>query len=191
MVSVGDDEEWAALCRAIGRPDLATDSRFATNPGRATHHDEIDQYIARWTGTLGKFDVMEHLQGAGVPAGAVFDSRDTNLDKHHWARDFLEKVEYPEDRRMGKRVLMGRPWRLSKTPLSVRGTAPALGQHNREMLQGILGYSEARCDDQEKAGIIADRPTDFQPPRAMSMDELVKQGRLAYHDPHFREKLGI
>ena len=191
VLSVGDDEEWAALCRVMGRQDMAVDSRLATGPGRATHHDEIDEAIARWTRTLDKFDVMEQLQGVGVPAGPVFDSRDTNLDKHHWARDFLQKVEYPEGRRMGKRVLMGRPWRMDKTPLSIKATAPALGQHNRELLQGILGYSEARCDDLEAAGIIADQPKDFQPPPAMSMDELVKQGRLAYHDPHFREKLGI
>ena len=134
---------------------------------------------------------MERLQGEGVPAGPVFDSRDTNLDKHLWSRGFLERVKYPEERNLGERVIIGRPWSLSKTPISIQGPAPALGQHNRELLQGILGYDDARCDALEEAGIIADRPTNPQIPPIVSMDELVRRGRLAYHDPEYKVKPGI
>ena len=191
VLSVGDDEEWTALCRVMGTPELAQDSRFATNRSRAGNHDEIDEIIGRWTKNLGKFDVMEQLQGVGVPAGPVFDSRDTNLDKHYWSRGFLETVEYPQDRQMGRRVIMGRPWSLSKTPVSVKGPGPILGHHNRELLQGVLGYTAARFEGLEKAGIVADRPVNPGPPPATSQDELVKRGRLAYHDPDYRNKLRV
>ena len=191
VVSVRDDEEWAALCHLMGKPELTREVRFATNRDRITHHDEIDAIIVRWTRNLAKFEVMERLQGVGVPAGAVFDARDVNLDPHLSSRGFLETVRFPAERRMGKRVIMGRPWRLSKTPLAVQGPGPALGQHNREVLQGILGYSDGRYADLEQAGIIDTRPTQPRPLSHMEMDERVRQGRLAYYEPDFKERLGI
>ena len=191
VISVGDDDEWAALCRVIGRNELAQDPRLSDSLGRARNHDEIDEAITEWTSDLGKFDVMERLQGAGVPSGPVFDAQDTNTNEHYWSRGFLQTVEYPEERQLGKRVLMGRPWSLSKTPISIRGPAPTLGQNNREILQQILGYQEARYNDLEKAGIIGDRPTNPQPPPTPAMDELVRLGRLAYHDPDYKSKLDI
>jgi len=191
VVSVRDDEEWAALCRLIGRPELGGETRFATHRDRMANHDEIDVLITQWTRTRTKVEAMERLQGAGIPAGAVFDAKDVNLDRHYRSRGFLETVQYPEERQMGKRVIMGRPWRLSKTPLAVRGPAPALGQHNREVLQGILGYTDEQYANLEQTGIIGDRPTKSRPLAHMEMDERVKQGRLAYHDPGFKERLGI
>ena len=191
VISVGDDEEWAALCRVIGKAELIEDSRFATSLNRVKNHDEIDEIISEWTRTQKKYDVMEQLQGEGVPAGPVMDSRDVNLDKHYKARGFIEKFEYPADRDMGKRMLMGRPWSFSKTPMSIRGAAPKLGQHNREVLQGILGYDDARYDELEKTGIIADKPANIQPTSTMTMDELVRRGRIAYYDPEYKQKLGI
>ena len=191
VISVRDDEEWAALCRLIGSPDLARDARFATNRDRIAHHDEIDAIIRAWTRLFSKFEVMERLQGVGVRAGAVFDARDVNMNTHYRSRGFLEVVQFPPQRRMGKRVIMGRPWRLSKTPLAVKGPGPALGEHNREVLQGVLGYSDRQYAELEREGIIADCPTKPRPPAWMEMDERVKEGRLAYHDPEFKERLGI
>jgi crotonobetainyl-CoA:carnitine CoA-transferase CaiB-like acyl-CoA transferase len=191
VVSVRNDAEWAALCRVMGRPELGPDARFAANGDRQAHHDEIDAIIGRWTEGQTKFEVMERLQAVGVPAGAVFDARDVNLNPHYWARGFLETVEFPPDRRMGRRVIMGRPWRLSRTPLAVRGPGPAFGQHNREVLQGILGYSEGQCAELEQAGIVGARPTKPGSPSRLSMDDRVRQGRLTYHDPDFKARLGI
>jgi crotonobetainyl-CoA:carnitine CoA-transferase CaiB-like acyl-CoA transferase len=191
VISVRDDTDWVALCRVMEMPELAQDSRFATNQGRRQYHDEIDRIISEWTQHFGKFEVMERVQGAGVPAGAVFDARDMHLNRHNRSRRFLEEVTYPEARQMGKRLLIGRPWRLSKTPISIKAPAPTLGQHNREVLQGILGYSEARYQELERAGIISNKPIKLRSTSHMSMDERVKYGRLAYYDPDFKEKLGI
>jgi crotonobetainyl-CoA:carnitine CoA-transferase CaiB-like acyl-CoA transferase len=190
VVSVQDDEEWAALCRLIGKPELAREARFATHRDRLAHHDEIDGIVAEWTRSLAKFDAMERLQGAGVPAGAVFDARDVNLDPHLRSRGFLETLRFPPERGIGERMIIGRPWRLSKTPLSVRGPGPALGEHNREVLQKILGYSDARYADLEQEGIVATRPTQLRPLAYMDMDERVRRGRLAYWDPDFKRRLG-
>ncbi len=190
VISVRDDEEWAALCRVIGRAELAHDNRFATNAGRIANHDEIDAMIGAWTAHLTKFEVMERVQGAGIPAGAVFDARDLHLNPHLRARRFLETVQYPPERGIGRRQIIGRPWRLNKTPLRARGPAPTLGQDNREVLQRILGYGEARYGELEEAGIIGTRPTKTRPVVHMDLDEHVRQGRLASWDPDFKDRLG-
>jgi formyl-CoA transferase len=166
-------------------------SRFATNQGRRQYHDDIDRIISEWTRQFGKFEVMERVQGAGVPAGAVFDARDMHLNPHNKSRGFLEKITFPEDRRMGKRLLIGRPWRLSKTPISIKAPAPTLGQHNREVLQGILGYSEVRYRELEQARIVSNKPIKLRSTSHMTMDERVKYGRLAYYAPRFKEELDI
>jgi len=93
---------------------------------------------------------------------------------------------------MGKqRTVIGRPWKLSKLPLAVRGPGPRLGEHNQEILGGVLGYSPARMAELEGAGIIATRPTNARKPVSMPMEERVKSGRLAAWDPDYKERLGM
>lgn len=190
-MTVRDEEEWAALCRVIGKPELARAPRFASHRERAAHHDEIDALISQWTAKVPKFEAMERLQEAGVPAGAVFDAKDMHFNPHNKERGFLETVQYPPERRMGKRMILGRPWRLSKSPMSIKSPAPGLGEHNRYVLQGILGYSEDRYAALEKAGIVATQPTNPRKAAVLTPEERVQQGRLAYHDPDYKERLGI
>ncbi|MBI2171859.1 MAG: CoA transferase [Chloroflexi bacterium] len=191
VISVGDDEEWASLGKAMGMPSLAMDRRFATGLLRMKQHDAIDQIIAGWTKSLDKYQVMERLQGAGVPAGLVSDARDTNLSSHYWARGFLERVEFPPHRGVGARALMGRPYRMSKTPLKIQKPGPQLGDANQDVLFNILGYSEEQYTQLFKTGIIGDRPTNPRPMPTMSMDDMVRVGRFKYWDPEYKQKLGI
>ena len=69
------DDEWQALAAATG-DDKLTGTRFATLERRLEHQDEIDQRLSAWTRTLDKYELMERLQAAGVPAGAVQSSAD-------------------------------------------------------------------------------------------------------------------
>lgn len=189
VVSVHDDQEWAALCGLIGQPQLAQDERFATNQARHVHHDEADAVIAAWMVQFPKFEAMERLQAAGVRAGAVFDARDMHFNEHLRSRRLLERVNYPPERKMGRRFMIGRPWKLSKQPLAIRGPAPKLGEHNREVLQGILGYDEGRCAALEESNVLATRPA--APPSILqvSMQQRVAEGQLASWDPDFEAKL--
>ena len=191
VLSVRDDEEWAALCGVMGVPELATDTRFLRNEDRIAHHDAIDAIISAWTKDLDKQAVTERLQEAGVPAGPVLDLREVNMDRHVKARGFLEKVQYPPARDMGTRTIIGRPWRLSGMPISVRSHAPTLGEHNRDVIQGILGYGDEQYAELERAGTIGTVPTKARKLAYLEMDERVRQGRLAYWDPDYREKLGL
>jgi len=190
-ISVGDHDEWTALCQAMDSPELTEDPRFATASARMEHHDELDEIIRPWTQTLDKFEVMERLQGVGVPAGPVHDSKDANTSSHYWERGFLEKVDYPEERKIGSRVLMTRSWHLSKTPMPIDRPAPTLGEANNDVLQGLLGHSESEIAKLDELNIIAKEPANTPPPVVVSLSDQVEQGRLAYFDPDFKAKLGI
>lgn len=191
VLSVHDDEEWAALCRVIGRPDLAQDARFATNEARMPNHDAIDAILGAWMAGISKFDAMETLQAAGVRAGAVFNAGDIHLNRHTKGRGLLETIEFPPERGIGRRPVIGRPWRLSRTPISVRGPAPMLGEHNRDVLQGILGYDDSHYMRLQESGVIGTAPVNPRPVLDMTMDERVQRGRLASWDPDFKKRLGI
>lgn len=191
VISVQDDHEWAALCGVIGQPDLAHDPRFASNDARMANHDAIDRLVSAWTGRVPKFAAMDTLQAAGVRAGAVFDARDMHLDRHSRARGLLEKVQFPPERKMGERVMIGRPWRLNRLNLGIRGPGPMLGEHNRDIVQGLLGYDDARYAELEQSGIVGTRPTASRPIVRLAMDERVRRGRLASWDPDYKQKLGV
>ena len=89
------------------------------------------------------------------------------------------------------RPIIGRPWKFSAMPLTVRDPAPTFGQHNREVLREILGYDESRCAALESAGIVVDKPVKPREVPNMSMDQRVAIGRLAYWDADYKERLGI
>jgi crotonobetainyl-CoA:carnitine CoA-transferase CaiB-like acyl-CoA transferase len=192
VLSVRDDEQWAALARVMERPELAGDPRFATVAARHSNHDELDKLIGEWMAPLGKIEAMERLQAVGVPAGAVLDGRDLHFNPQLQARGLLERVELPKERNMGsKRPIVGRPWRFSAMAPAIQGPAPTFGQHNRVVLRDILGYDETRCQALERAGIIVDKPLKVREVPDLSMDRRVELGRLAYWDKDYKERLGI
>jgi crotonobetainyl-CoA:carnitine CoA-transferase CaiB-like acyl-CoA transferase len=192
VLSVRDDDDWRAVCEVIGEPQLAHDPRYATEAGRREHHDALDQIITRWTSRRDKIEAMQQLQAAGVPAGAVLDGRDMHFDPQLKARGLLETLHYPPEREMGKeRPVVGRPWRFSALEPQVKGPAPTFGQHNREVVQGILGYDESRCAQLESAGVLADHPSKVRAVPDLSMDARVEMGRLAYWDADYKQRLGI
>ena len=112
-----------------------------------------------------------------------------NLDPHRWSRGFLEVVDFPADRGLGKRVYMGRPWRLSKTPISIPGPAAKLGENNKEMLMGLLNYTQEQYDELGRKAIIGDRPANLAPLQPISIEDEVRLGRLSYYDPDYKQKI--
>ena len=138
-LSVADDAQWQTLCRLMERDDLAGDAGLQTLAGRQQRHDEIDAAIGEWTCQQDKYDLMHALQGVGIASGPVLSGKEVHFDPHYRSRNFLERVEYPEERGMGTRIIMGRPYQLSKTPLEVRGPAPRFGQDNVDLLEALLG----------------------------------------------------
>lgn len=192
VISVGDDQQWSSLCHQMGRQECIDNPRYIDRVSRMKHHDELDDLIAAWTRTLDKYQVMELLQGVGVPAGGVFHSKDTNLNPHLWDRRFLEKVTASAEREMGTRVLMGRPWRLSKTPLGIRDMAPSLGESNHAILHDLLNVNIERLAELENADVINTIPTTVRlGTRGAGRDPNIPgQGQWTY-DPDYKKNLII
>ena len=135
-ISVSTSAEWQALCQALGRPDLADDSRFATAEGRQAHHDELDANITHWTRRHRQDEAVHLLLGAGVPAGASNTAKDLLNDPHLKDRGFVWSLDHPE---AGRRRMLGVPWRISGMPPVRARRAPLLGEHTAEVLQTLLG----------------------------------------------------
>jgi len=144
-----DDLDWGRLTRAMDRPELATDPKFATLQARKANEDELEAIINGWTSQQRAHDIAGSLQKAGVAAAVVADNKYlSEEDPHLKARDYWVYKDHPE---VGKRQHAGVPWKMSRTPTRVREPAPLIGQHTDAILTGLLGYSAddvARLRDQ-------------------------------------------
>ncbi len=154
-IAVRSDDEWRAFTHVLGQPTWGAEARFATLSGRLQYHDELDRHIADWTSQQDAYHVMHTLQNAGVPAGAVANAKELVNDPHLCARDFFWDIDHPE---AGTRRYAGQPVRLSATPARLYRPAPCLGQHNDEVLGGLLGLSEDELATLRDKGVIGDRP---------------------------------
>ena len=150
-IAVGTEEEWRALCQAIGKPELASDPRFATAAGRKANEDALEELISSWTQERDRWEVTEVLQKAGVAAFPSMSNKDLATSPHLQARGYLVQKEHPE---VGKRIHAGIPWQMSGTPCGVRSAAPLRGQDTEEILKGLLGFSEEQIQDLRERRVL-------------------------------------
>ena len=133
------DEEWKSLVDLMGNPEWAQADKYQTIKGRIDSQEEMDAEIAKWTRTMGKYELMEKCQAAGVRAMPVQSSQDrVENDPQIQSRDYFMELEHPL---MGVRKFQMPPFRLSKSPGKVYRPSPLIGQHNREVFSGMLGLS--------------------------------------------------
>jgi crotonobetainyl-CoA:carnitine CoA-transferase CaiB-like acyl-CoA transferase len=137
-IAIQSDEEWQALCRFLGNPAWASDTRFDTAAGRRRAHDEIDQRLADWTRSRTHYEVMHVLQSAGIAAAPCLDVRELTTDPQLRERKFLIEIDHHE---VGKRLVAGLPARMSNVAAFDYLPAPLLGEHNRDVFCGLLGLS--------------------------------------------------
>jgi len=136
LIGANQDAVFARLCAAMGRPELATDARYATHLARGEHQSELDALIGRWTATLTVQALEDLMIEHAVPAGRVFDAEDMMADPHFAARQAIIEVEDPV---LGKVPMQGVFPKLSATPGSVRRPAPLeVGQDTADVLQRWL-----------------------------------------------------
>ncbi len=150
-IACGSDDEWRALCGAMGKPELADDARFRTLAGRKADEDALEAIVQEWTSTLEPSDVTEKLQGAGVAAFPPMANYMLDGDPHLAARDFWVEKEHPE---VGVRKHAGIPWRMSETPCEVWRAAPKLGQDNEYVFGELLGMSGQQIADLVERKVI-------------------------------------
>jgi crotonobetainyl-CoA:carnitine CoA-transferase CaiB-like acyl-CoA transferase len=161
-IAVASDAEFAALCRVMGRPELAADPRFADVVSRYRYQDELDEAISAWTKGRTPQEAALALQEAGLPdrqagvaASPVRSVAELMEDAHLRERGFFETTAHPE---AGVRETDGVPWRLSLTPAHVRLSAPCFGEHNDYVFCHLLGLSAEEATDLERHGVTGRQP---------------------------------
>ena len=117
--------------------------------------DELDRAVAAFTGKQVAEVLMLELQALGVRAGHVVSSLELATDPHLTARSFWKLMERDH---VGELPHPAAPYRVGDDPFDVDWPAPTLGQHNREILTGLLGLTDAEVDDLEAQGIVGTKP---------------------------------
>ena len=139
LIGANQDAVFARLCQAMGRPELATDERYATHVARGRHLRELDEIIADWTRTLTVEQLEALMIEHSVPAGKIYRAAEMLEDPHFAARDALVEVESP---RWGTFKMQNSFPRFSDTPGGIRALAPAtVGEHNDSVYAELLGMS--------------------------------------------------
>ena len=158
VIACFSDEEWEALVRVMGSPQWATDADLSGLPGRIRRQDDMDQNIEAWTQTLEKYELAAMCQDAGVRAMPVQSSQDrVENDPQLRERGMFMEFDHAV---LGRREYQSVPFKLSKTSAEVRGPAPLIGQHTREVMEGLLGLSRQEVLDGYDDGTLwpADMP---------------------------------
>ncbi len=154
-LTVRDDQEWHALCKVMEREDLLWDGSCADLAGRQANHDRIDEAVAAWALTTDHNHAAESLQAAGIAAAPVMANWEIVSDNHLNSRDYFVRIAHPE---AGTHWWPGFAWRFERTPATIRRPAPMFGEHNREILQGVLGLGDAAIAALYEAGVTGDAP---------------------------------
>jgi len=151
-LAVGNDGQFAALCRVLGIPDLAADERYRANRSRVLNRDTLLPQLESVLATQSNAHWLEKIRAAGIPAGSVRTVPQA-LDAPEIAARGLV-VDTP-DARHGTLRLMRSPLNLRDTPPRSPTAPPRLGEHTDHVLQGVLGASADDLATWRQAGVIA------------------------------------
>jgi crotonobetainyl-CoA:carnitine CoA-transferase CaiB-like acyl-CoA transferase len=151
ILAVGNDSQFASFCRVAGRPELAEDPRFKTNPERVKHRPVLVPIVQEIVRQRTSRNWIERLEAASVPCGPI--------------NNMQEVFENPQVRHRGMRVeiphpagvpcpTVASPMRFSATPVDHSVPPPLLGQHTRDVLGSVLGLSAQEIDGLAAGGVI-------------------------------------
>jgi crotonobetainyl-CoA:carnitine CoA-transferase CaiB-like acyl-CoA transferase len=154
-ISVGRDDEFAALCDVIGLPALSRDDRFADVVSRRRNQDALDDIIASWTKHRSQHEAARELQRRDVSAAPVQRIQSLLTDEHLRARGFWEEVTHAD---AGTWEMEGPVWHMSGAHAHVRMPPPMFGEHNAWIFGDLLGMSDADIAALEAEGVTASTP---------------------------------
>ena len=129
VVAVGNDTQFANLCTAIGRPELAEDGRYATNPDRVSNRQTLIAELQQEFGKRTADEWAEEIRAAGVPSGPVNTLADVFADEHVLGSGMLQDLEHPS---AGPLRMVASPMIVDGEHLPIRYSPPTLGQHTGE-----------------------------------------------------------
>jgi len=147
------DSLWRRLAKAIGHEELIDDPDLYNDLGRFEHREKIDPLVAEWMAQRTVDEAINEMEAARIPCGRYYELNEVSKDPHIQARNMVEYIDL-EEPGLENVPICGMPIRMSKTPSRVETRAPRVGEHNKMIYQGLLGYSDAQMADLEKNGVI-------------------------------------
>ena len=150
MLAIGNDSQFAALCRAAGQSAIASDVRFVTNAMRVRHRAELLDLLIPLMQQYGVERWCELAQQEGFPCGPINTIDRVFNDPQVRAREMQIQMNSPS---YGALDLVASPMRLSASPVSYRRAPPSLGQDTQDVLRE-LHYSDDEITSLRDSGVI-------------------------------------
>jgi crotonobetainyl-CoA:carnitine CoA-transferase CaiB-like acyl-CoA transferase len=141
IIAVGNDGQFAKYCQVAGRPELASDARFAKNQDRVRNRAVLVPLLEDVMRTRPKAEWLAALEAAKVPCGAINDLGEVFADPHVRERGMVHRWEHPL---AGPLNLVASPLKLGATPVRTDLPPPLLGEHTQEVLTELLGWDDER-----------------------------------------------
>ena len=150
------DDEWVSIagssqrvferiCGALEVPEVATDERFLDNRLRLKNSVALDDELMAAVARFDLTDILQRFEKAEAAISAVYNVEQIFNDPHVQARETIVSVE---DEELGPVRMQGVVGKMSRTPGAIHHAGPQVGEHNREILIDMLGYSEAELEAQ-------------------------------------------
>jgi crotonobetainyl-CoA:carnitine CoA-transferase CaiB-like acyl-CoA transferase len=150
-IACTNDKIFERLAVAMGEPELARAERWGTLASREHDRVQVDEYVAQWTRRHDRAELLRICEQAQVPCGPVYSIEEIFEDPQYRAR---QNILWMSDERVGELPIPNLVPRLSETPGRVNWLGPALGQHNDEVLKGLLGLSDEEVHRLHETGAI-------------------------------------
>ena len=159
ILAAGNDNMWPRVCEALEHPEWLDDPRFATRDDRTENVDVLEEGISEWLKLRSTKEGVEDLSAHSIPCAPVNTTEQAANEPQLHEREIMMEVPDPV---AGTMWVSGKSIKFSRTPMVV-GSAPTVGQHTREVLTELLGYSDEKAQslvDEEVVGVDDSHPSD-------------------------------
>jgi crotonobetainyl-CoA:carnitine CoA-transferase CaiB-like acyl-CoA transferase len=150
VLAVGNDSQFAKMCVALRRPELARDPRYAKNADRVRNMNELMALIAEIFLLWSRADLVRALESAGVPCGPINSIADVFAQEQIKHRGMRMDLQHPKS---GSVPQVANPINFAATPLAYGRAPPLLGQHSDEILHE-LGISNTEIAKLRGDGVV-------------------------------------
>ena len=159
ILAVGNDDQFASLCRFIGLPELISDQRFDRNPRRNRNRKELETILqAQFEGRTSEYWVNE-LPRHGIPASAINNIAEAFAMPQVRARNMQIEMEHPLS---GKIAAVANPLNFSRNEIQYRKSPPTHGADTGRILSTVLGLGETEVSQLREKGVIGGQPNSNQ-----------------------------
>lgn len=153
VLAVGNDKQFADLCKVLGSPELAYDDRFRTNLERVRHRQEVHAILSTLISAVSRETLLEALHELKVPAGGVYDMKE--VFEQPEAKAML--IEGTLDQERPLKGVRSIAFRMKALNFDAPAAPPHYGEHTVQVLEGLLGYDRKSIEMMILNNVIYDR----------------------------------